>query len=183
MNNSQKIVNPKTGRKVNINSRIGKNIISEYTFKYMVGGTDDILNDEQPSNSAYNIDRIKKDKEAWDLLSSEGKCYYCRNAAMYELDQKCPSIKKSITDEINRILKQISVVQEGEKIHVKNKDYDNAKKSLLEVIRLINQCIDLNERLPDNDKVKIPDIPKIPDTLAKINNLQKQQKQQKQQNN
>lgn len=167
MSNLVKIVNPKTGRKVNINSKIGKKIISEYAPLYMIGGQAD----DEPSNKVYDIERIKQDEIAWNSLSSEGKCYYCRNSGMYELDQKCPTIKKSISDEINRILKQISTIQEGEKIYVKNKDYDNAKKSLLEIIQLINKCIDLNDRLPDKDKVKIPDIPKIPDTLVQIGNL------------
>ena len=36
--------------------------------------------------------------------------------------------QKSISDEINRILKQISTIQEGKKYMLKkNKDYDNAK--------------------------------------------------------
>lgn len=169
MTELSKIVNPKTGRKVNVNSRIGKKLIANYTFTNFTGGGSAQLQQSGQTDKVYDIHRIKNDEVAWNSISPEGKCFFCRNSAMLELDQSCPSIKKSISDEINKILKQISSIQEGERIFVKNKDYDNAKKSLLEEIQLINKCNDLNSRLPDKDKLKIPDIPKISNTFPQIN--------------
>lgn len=59
-----KIVNPKTNRKVNINSKLGKNILKNYYSILKYGGT---WRDGRGSKPSENIKKMIKDSEASDM--------------------------------------------------------------------------------------------------------------------
>ena len=55
------IVNPKTGRKVNINSNIGKNILKKYIKYYktmMIGGKSHLVGDWRPPGRYHYLDQL-----------------------------------------------------------------------------------------------------------------------------
>tara|TARA_Y100000385_G_scaffold244093_1_gene261946 strand:+ start:4934 stop:5719 length:786 start_codon:yes stop_codon:yes gene_type:complete len=83
-----KIVNPKTNRKVNISSKLGKNILKNYYSILKYGGT---WRDGQEPKPSKNIKKMIKDSEANDMEKLRQSKIKRENATLQTDEHKAPS--------------------------------------------------------------------------------------------
>ena len=83
-----KIVNPKTNRKVNINSKLGKNILKNYYSILKYGGT---WANGQQTKPFKNIKKMIKDSEANDMEKLRQSKIKREDATLQTVEHKAPS--------------------------------------------------------------------------------------------
>jgi hypothetical protein len=114
-----KIVNPKTNRKVNINSKLGKNILKNYYSILKYGGT---WADGQQPKPSKNIKKMIEDSEANDMEKLRQSKIKREDAILQTVEHKVlhpPRLtrkKKKVSPKTGKVLKIMPEIPEDDTI-------------------------------------------------------------------
>merc|ERR1712054_93284 len=145
------IINPETGNKFNINSKIGKKMIKNYLnlleLKMKGGASED--NNSQNNNE-------ESDEIYWNKISEDFKCNKLYDTVF---KKRCEDLVKEKTKTIQDIINNAKNLLADEDKATKNKDYDEAKEhqmkrygELLKAEKLINKLPEGTENIQEEFK-------------------------------
>lgn len=174
------IVNPVTNRKVKVTSKLGQKILTNYTIVMSGGGLNSItkhkdsLTDlakkqkDKVGTEAKTIlnntvkdtkEKIKKmaDIKYWDNLGDEIKCEFCANLG----ETVCKNIYSDKIEIIKNLIQEADQLNKMQEIHIKNQNFERAIETRNQRITILKNAHNINNNIPDNKKVSLPEIPVI----------------------
>lgn len=163
MNEYKFIINPITGRKVNVYGNLGQNILKNYLRYGMVGSGKETIEEPKPKS---NID-------LWNNLDDEEKCNFCLKPEIkemcasrkVELEKKREATYKINQDKIKSLLESAKTMKNHVDSSSKNLQFSDAESALIKLRNILLEASEINNSLPDNYKNKY-----VEKELESINN-------------
>ena len=171
------IVNPLTNRKVLINNSLGRKILNNYILNLNGGSLLGIKNQKDLKEKVIKhsnklkkevlstSDDLKKDvskkvkdlanREYWDNLDNQTKCEFCANLG----ETVCKNIYDDKIETIKNLIAESEQLNKMEQMHINNLNYERASKTRDQRIEIIRKATNLNNNLPSDKKINIPEIP------------------------
>jgi hypothetical protein len=178
--NYKYIVNPITHRKVKTTTKLGQRILNNYIITMRGGGLDIITKHKDNLKDLANkqVNKIGKeamntlnetakdtkkklktlaDKEYWTNLDNETKCEFCANLG----ETVCKNIYSDKIETIKNLIQEADQLNKMQQMHIKNENFERAIETRDQRIDILKNAHSINNNIPDNKKVSLPEIPVI----------------------
>jgi len=95
--------------------------------------------------------------EYWNNLDDETKCEFCANLG----ETVCKNIYSDKIETINNLLQEGDQLNTMQQMYIKNENFEGAIKTRNDRINILKNAHSINNNIPDNKKVSLPEIPVI----------------------
>ena len=97
------------------------------------------------------------DNEYWNNIDNETKCEFCANLG----ETVCKNIYSDKIETIKNLIQEADQLTKMQDMHIKNENFERAIQTRDQRTNILKNAHNINNNLPDNKKVSLPEIPVI----------------------